>query len=98
MIHPQKCLKLVERLERLASDLADNNEYAIHSRINQFFYMQRAEEMKTVLERFQEGNEKSAAATRWIQAHYPSTYHQWRKDVRWLNRYLRNRTKMNTIL
>lgn len=96
MIDRQKCQKLVERLERLASDLADNNEYVIHSRINQFFYMQRAEEMKMVLGQFQEGKEKSEAATRWMQEHYPSTYHQWRKDVRWLNTYLRSRTK--TIL
>lgn len=98
MINPQKCLKLVQRLERLISTLEKNNERVIHFTINQFFYMQRIEEIRMVLEQFVEAKMKLEAATSWLDENYVSTYHKWRKDARWLNRHLHNRNDFKSIL
>lgn len=98
MIDPQKCRKLVQLLERLILTIENNNERTIHFTINQFFYMQRAEEIRMVLEQYEEARMKLEAATNWLNENYASTYHQWRKDARWLNTYLRNRNNIKSIL
>lgn len=98
MIDPQKCLKLTQLLERLISTLENHNERAVHFTINQFFYMQRTEEMRMVLEQYREAKSKLEAAANWLNENYASTYLQWRKDARWLNTYLRNRNNIKSIL
>lgn len=97
MIDPLKCLKLVQRLECMVSTLEDNNEYAIHFNINQFFYMQRAEELRMMVEQFRENGAESEAAARRMDESYVATYHQWRKDIRWLNTYLHNRNTKSIL-
>jgi hypothetical protein len=91
MIDSEKCRKLVRCLQRLTSDLTNNKEYNVHSHINQFFYMQRAEELKLILEQFEEAKANLTTANLRMNEKYTSTYHQWKKDVRWLNAHLHHR-------
>lgn len=97
MIDPEKCHKLVQCLQRLTSDLTGNKEYNVHSHINQFFYMQRAEELKIILEQFEEAKANLETATLRMNEKYTSTYYQWKKDVRWLNTHLNNRGNIKSV-
>lgn len=86
----EKCVKLIGRLQSLASRLAKNNDYTVHRRISQFFYMQKIEEMKILLEQLEEAGLKLEDVKRRIGENYIATYRAWRFDVRWLNNYKAN--------
>lgn len=75
------------RLESLASRLSKNKEYIVHRRINQFFYMQKIEEMKILLGQFEEAAQRLEDVRRRIEENYIATYRTWSLDVRWLNNH-----------
>jgi hypothetical protein len=93
----EKCVKLIGRLQDLASRLAKNNEYIVHRRISQFFYMQKIEEMKILLEQLEEAGLKMEDVKRRIGENYIATYRTWRFDVRWLNNHEPNEESTKRI-
>lgn len=96
MIDPKKCEKLIQCLQRFTSDLTANKAYHVHSHIDQFFYMQRVEELRLLLEQFEEAKSKLELSTSRMQEAYTSTYHQWKQDVRWYNAYLHVRDNLTS--
>lgn len=97
MMEPEKCLKLIGRLQGLVCRLAKNKDYTVHHRISQFFYMQKIEEMKIRLEQLKEAELKLEDVKRRIAENYMAMYRTWRMDVRWLNNYEANEESTKRI-
>lgn len=94
MVPCEKLSKLIERMQSIVTHLKDRNDLVLHQQVNQFFYMQKIEELKMLLCQFDEINESLAALTSRIDEHYSMCFAQWCKDARWLNtHHLRERPK-----
>lgn len=85
MTEHEKLPKLIERMQRLVTYLNDRNDLVTHQQVNQFFYMQKIEELKMLLKQFEETKQMLQSLTRRIDEHYLLCFEQWRKDVRWIN-------------
>jgi hypothetical protein len=98
MIDPPKLAKLIQRLECLASRLSGRHDLAIHARMNEYDYMQKIEEMKILISLYEESQQRSETVASLIRERYTDNFHRWRKDIRWLNTYLRNKEDFKPIL
>jgi hypothetical protein len=79
-------LKLICRLRKLVSFLEQQHTLIIHQNVDQFYYMQRIEEMLTVYQQYQDSGCMLHSALQRIEGMYIQTYLQWRRDVLWLHR------------
>ncbi len=98
MIQCEKLSKLIERMQRIVTHLNDRNDLVLHQQVNQFFYMQKAEELKMLLDQFDDLRKSLESLTCRIDENYSLCFAQWRKDVRWLNTYLQNRERAKSVL
>ncbi len=97
MIDHEKLPKLIERMQQLVTYLNDRNDLVTHQQVNQFFYMQKTEELKILLKQFEETKQILESLTSRIDEHYALCFVQWRKDVRWINSY-KSRERKKSIL
>jgi division protein CdvB (Snf7/Vps24/ESCRT-III family) len=81
----EKPIKLIDRMQRLVTYLNDRNNLILHQQVNQFFYMQKIEELKMLIQQFEEINKNLDAVTARIHEHYSLCFAQWSKDARWVN-------------
>jgi hypothetical protein len=86
MIDPAKVTKLISRLRCLVECIEGQHDRLIHQRVDQFYYMQKTEELKLLLELVEEAQRKLELLTCRMDANYSEVFHRWHKDVRWLNR------------
>jgi prefoldin subunit 5 len=82
MISCEKLSKLIERMQRIVTHLNDRNDLVLHQQVNQFFYMQKIEELNVLLSQFDEINENLDALTSRIDEYYSLCFTQWCKDDR----------------
>ena len=81
----EKPTKLIDRMQRLVTYLNERNNLILHQQVNQFFYMQKIEELKMLLRQLEEINKSLDAVTLRIHEHYGLCFAQWSKDARWVN-------------
>ena len=74
-------------MQRLVTYLNERNNLILHQQVNQFFYMQKIEELKMLLRQLEEINKSLDAVTLCIHEHYSLCFAQWSKDARWVNTY-----------
>ena len=98
MIDITKVAKFIHRLQCLVSRLDDSRNLIIHRRVDQWYYMHKTEELKKLLEKFDETKTRMDMLINLIEANYKETFLCWRKDVRWLDEYLRNHECSKPIL
>jgi len=72
-------------MQRLVTYLNERDNLILHQQVNQFFYMQKIEELKMLLRQLEEINKSLDAVTLRIHAHYSLCFAQWSKDARWVN-------------
>jgi hypothetical protein len=58
----------------------------LHKNVNQFYYMQSIQELMTLYEQFDEAQRNLKLISGRLDLKYTETFHQWRKDVRWIHR------------
>ncbi len=85
MSHCKKLDKLIDRMQRLVNSVGDQKDLAVHRHVNQFFYMQKIEELRVLLDRFDELSVDLEAVSLRIHSGYDLCLDQWRRDARWLN-------------
>ncbi len=83
----EKLRKLIDHMEQLVGKLSNLKELAVHQRIDQFYYMQKIEELKMLLHQFDTLHRNIESLTSRMNGTYMICASQWRKDVRWLNAY-----------
>lgn len=85
----KKLEKFIKRLNELIHVLGRyHNSLPIRSRIDQFFYMQKKEELKVLHNKVQEVRERLAMLEQRYDSVYKELFRDWVRDVRWLKRYL----------
>ncbi len=86
MSEPVNLSKLIDRMELLVHDLRDHrDDMVVHFHINQFFYLQKIEELKMLQTQIEDLREDMARISARLQASYDLCVSEWRKDARWLN-------------
>ena len=93
MTDPAKLVKLLSRVRGLITHLDREHGLVIHQNVNQFYYMQKSEELKILLERFQDEQKKQETLSHWIEVNYNEVFRQWRKDMRWLSLHVDQQAK-----
>ncbi len=88
MNQPEKLHKLIDRMELLVGDLRVRKDLVIHQRINLFFYMQKIEELKMLLEQIDEIRRELERMSSQLQTNYDLCVTRWYEDARWLNSYI----------
>lgn len=98
MMYPEKRLqKFLEKLEALSTQLYREQSVGLHQAINQFYYLQKTEEMKYFLAKLRELEEQQARLAKMIETEYSQVYQQWRKDVRVLSNHQGNKARSNSV-
>lgn len=72
-------------MQLLVAKLCEQQELTIHQQVNQFFYMQKIEELKMLMDQFDDLNRNLNGLAAKIQDSSLACFAQWRKDARWLN-------------
>lgn len=87
--------KLYVRVQRLVDLLKENRSLQIHSKINEFYYMQKIEELKQLDESINAAYKSISAERERLEnlkhnydAEYTELYYSWKKDVRWVSRFV----------
>lgn len=80
----QKVKKLIDRAQGVVNYLEENRDFVVHQHIDQFHYMQKIVELKTLTEQCAEMQLRLAALEKMTTAQYEALYWVWRKDMRWL--------------
>lgn len=83
-----KAKKLLRRLKIIAIILRNNPHLRLHGDVDQYTYIQRIEEMKIVLEQFDDLRDKFRRLSEILDERYHTSYCQWRRDVMQLSRML----------
>lgn len=84
-----KLLKLIHRIQTLARRLDGTREFAVHQRINHFYYMQKAAELTLLCEQLNETQEKLSAIASRVDEQYGCIFSNWKRDIRWLHQFER---------
>jgi hypothetical protein len=94
----KKATKLITRLEDLVSKLTIRKEVIVHEKVNQFYYLEKIEELKILAEKFEEVHRRLEAISDRLEECYGISFRQWNHDVRWLHGYLLNKQRGRPIL
>lgn len=85
-INPGQLEKLEKYIRKLVEDLNGNDQLNVRLAINEFYYMQKAEELKILREQGQEEPIKLEILQDRVRKHYNEIFCSWRHDVRLLNK------------
>lgn len=98
MIYTEKRLqKFLVKLQALSAQLHLEKSVGLHQAINQFYYLQKAEEVKFLIDKLQKLEAEQARLARMIETSYCQIYDHWRKDVRELSNHHRNKTRIQSV-
>ena len=90
VVNPDKCKRLVTRTSSLVSDMDRTKDIVIHQHINQFFYMQKNEELMLLVKMLSEPEADTVTIASFMESKYREIFFVWRSDIRWLRGYLNN--------
>ena len=80
--------KLILRLSHMTRQLVEYRyDLVVHREIDQFFYMQREEELRVLLEEVEKAADQLADIKSKIDSKYQQAYCRWCRDVRWISKY-----------
>lgn len=77
-------------MQHLVTYLNERNDLVVHQQLNQFFYMQKIEELRMLMAKFDEIKKSLDTLTSGIDEEYILCFEQWRRDARWLNLFKLN--------
>ena len=86
-INPGKLEKLENHIRKLVEDLNGKDQLNIRRAINEFYYMQKAEELKILKERCQDAPIIEEILQERVCKNYNEIFCSWRHDVRLLNKH-----------
>jgi tetrahydrodipicolinate N-succinyltransferase len=79
--------KLYERVKKLVNILSENHKNLhVHNNINEFYYMQKVEELKQLEESITDAYLRLESLSSKYHAEYTQLYFNWKKDARWINK------------
>lgn len=81
--------KLMLRFRQMIVQLADKKELRLHANIDQFYYMQKLVELRLLVSILNGPCPTETRLHQKINDWYQKMYCTWKKDVRFLARYLR---------
>jgi len=87
---PDKIQRLIDVINRLVRHVDRHRSLTITHRIDDSYYMQKSEELRLLLEKLMEHEEKMRLLQSRICSRYQEVFYQWKGDYRWLNKHLRN--------
>jgi hypothetical protein len=88
---PEKLAKLIGKMQLLVNVLGERTELVVHQRVDQFFYMQKIEELKILGAQLEDMRRNLEHLTSRVQVSYMTCLAEWKRDARWLNAYLMRR-------
>ncbi|NOT73432.1 MAG: hypothetical protein HOP08_00790 [Cyclobacteriaceae bacterium] len=80
----QKVKEFLPELRLLIHELEQDKRLAVHSRIDQFHYMTRAEELKILLDQYEREKSCLDATAQLILSRYDDIIKQYNKDKEWI--------------
>ena len=98
MRNKEQLLKMISKLQSLSSRLHEEKSIGIHQNINHFYYMQKIEELKFLLVKFDDLNLQMVKLTEMAENEYAKVFCQWKKDIRFINSYHRDRLRDASVL
>lgn len=81
--------KLMFRFQQMISSLAGKKDLRLHANIDQFYYMQKLVELRLLVTILKGACPAETLLHQKINDRYRGMYCTWKKDARFLNRYLR---------
>ena len=81
-----RTLKLISRLESVASFLEHTPDLLLHRQISHPFYTQRVQELMLLMEEYNVTAERLNKITSMIDQRYEEAYCCWRRDIRWITK------------
>ena len=88
MTSKEKVEKFILKLQRLIKALDRNQDLSLHQHINQFYYMQKKEELAFLLQHLQDATTRLESISNRIDMQYEELFCHWKKDVRKARQYL----------
>lgn len=80
--------KLMLRFQQMAAQLAAKKELRLHANIDQFYYMQKLVELRLLVSILKASCPAETLLHQKINDRYQKMYCTWKKDVRFLARYV----------
>ena len=90
MITEKKFEKFLNYLHEFVSALTNRQKLPVHSKINQFYYMQKIEELKLLKEQLNDAVKRMKIVQDNFDEKYKEIFCRWSKDVRWFNAHCVN--------
>jgi hypothetical protein len=75
-------------LERFIRTLERTQNVGVHHEINQFYYMQKAEELKLLIENFEAAMQRQEKVRAALENSYNEVFCKWQKDARKLSAFI----------
>ncbi len=86
--YTNKTIKFIRKLRHFSNYLERLKLLTVHQHIDQFYYMQKTEELKLLHQQLIEALTIADTIQFRLEGNYRKVYHQWRMDARWLNQHL----------
>lgn len=87
--HDKRIKRLLLRIHGLVGTLKrQRNSLTVHRAIDQFYYMQKAEQLALLQEQLKEAQERLRTVEERIDEEYRGVFTSWARDVRWLHRHV----------
>jgi hypothetical protein len=90
VITDKKFEKFLNCLDKFVSALRSKQKLPVHSKINQFYYMQQIEELKLLKEQLNDVLKRAKFVQDNFDSKYKEIFFRWSKDVRWFNSHCIN--------
>jgi len=87
MTDPAKVAKLINKLDDFIHKLENLRVIIVHQEVNQFYYMQKVEELTFLHSQLSALIEKQSSVQQLIDIIYPQVLSRWQQDARWVNSY-----------
>lgn len=94
----EQVIKLMSKLQTLSNQLNDEKSVGIHQNVSHFYYMQKIEELKFLSARLDDLHSQLTKVSVIIDLEYNEIYGQWKKDLRYISSYKRNRIRTTSTL
>ena len=98
MQNKEQLLKMLSKLQSLSLLLHEEKSVGIHQRINHFYYMQKIEEIKFLMVKLDDLNLQLSKLNEILEIEHRQVFTQWKRDLRFISSYNRNKMHRTTIL
>ena len=86
-----KAEKLIRKMQLMVRTLERSRDVHVHQQIDQFYYMQKSEELITLLTLLNEANARVDRLMGLIKRNYSEAFCEWQRDMRRMNDLMRCR-------